>query len=243
MHRVERAVIMAAGVGSRMRPVTLDTPKPLVQVNGVRMIDTIIRGLRENGIEEIYVVVGYRKKQFRTLEEQYPGLRLIENPDYEIYNNISSLYVAREHLQNAIILDGDQLIRNNEILHPEFERSGYHAVWTDRPTQEWLLTVDRDGRVIGCSRTGGPRGWRLCSVSRWTAEDGARLKAHLELEFRKQEARALFWDDIALFCYPEAYELGIFETRGQDIIEIDSLAELAALDEHYQVYIREGTER
>lgn len=58
MYKVERAVIMAAGLGSRMRPVTLDTPKPLVRVNGVRMIDTIIQGLRENGIGEIYVVVG-----------------------------------------------------------------------------------------------------------------------------------------------------------------------------------------
>lgn len=243
MYKVERAVIMAAGIGSRMHPVTLDTPKPLVRVNGVRMIDTIILSLQKNGIEEIHVVIGYHKEQFRMLEEQYPGLQLIENPYFETCNNISSLYVAREHLQNAIILDGDQLIRNNAILHPEFERSGYHAVWTDDPTREWLLTVDRGGRVAGCSRTGGPRGWRLCSVSRWTAEDGARLKAHLELEFQKPESRSLFWDDIALFCYPEAYELGIFETQEQDIVEIDSLAELAAVDKNYQAYIREGTEK
>ena len=110
MHHVERAVIMAAGTGSRMKPVTLETPKPLVKVNGVRMIDTVIGALHKNGIREIYVVVGYMKEQFAGLEAQYEGLTLVENPDYDRYNNISSLYVVRGHLENAIILDADQIV-------------------------------------------------------------------------------------------------------------------------------------
>ena len=59
MHTVKRAIIMAAGFGSRMQPVTLTTPKPLVKVNGMRMIDTVIQGLHHNGIQEIYIVAGY----------------------------------------------------------------------------------------------------------------------------------------------------------------------------------------
>ncbi len=80
LHRVRRAIILAAGMGTRLLPLTLDVPKPLIPVNGVRIIDSIISALHKNGIFEMIVVVGYRKDAFLSLEAEVPGLKLIENP-------------------------------------------------------------------------------------------------------------------------------------------------------------------
>lgn len=232
-HEVKRAIIMAAGVGKRMMPLTQTTPKPLVVVNGVRMIDTAIQALYDNGIHEIYIVVGYLKEKFNILQEKYPELHFIENPYYRECNNISSLYVARKYLGECVILDGDQIVCRSEILGKKFGKSCYCCQWTEQNTSEWLLDVC-DGRVISCSRTGGKQGWQLYSVSFWTQKDGERLRKHLEIEFEEKKNTQIYWDDVALFCYPDEYDLGIREIQKGDLIEIDSMSELRSIDSVYR---------
>lgn len=230
-HIVKRAIIMAAGIGKRMQPLTFQIPKPLIKVNGVRMIDTVVDGLKKNGITEIYVVVGHLKEQFYAWSEG-KDIGIIENPYYDTCNNISSLYVARKHLGECIILDGDQIIYNPTVLEPQFIRSGYNAVWREGETNEWLMDV-KDGMVKSCSRTGGSQGWQLYSISRWTAEDGERLRRHLEQEFDAGN-RQLYWDDVAMFCHFYEYTLGIREMNDGDAVEIDGIDELAAIDHSYR---------
>ena len=198
------------------------------------MIESVIDALHENGIREIWVGTGYLKEQFRFLEEKYPGLTIIENPFYDSCNNISSLYVARDHLEEAIILDGDQIILDPAILSPEFEASGYGGIFTEDETDEWLMKTDAAGYVTACSRDGGREGWQLFSVSRWTKEDGRRLKGHLEIEFEEKKNRQIYWDDVPMFCHFEEYRLKVFPMTAGSIMEIDSLAELAAADPEYE---------
>ena len=233
MPKVENAIIMAAGLGTRMRPLTNTIPKPLVKVNGHRMIETIIQGLNKNGITDITIVTGYLADKFNFLCDKYTGVSVINNPYYQEYNNLSSLYVARHKLKNTIILDGDQLIDNLQVLDPVFDKSGYAGTWVDQWTDEWIMHADDDGNVVSCDREGGEKGYRLYSVSKWTASDSAKLSRLVEYEFKAQN-RDIYWDDVAMFKYPDQFNLAVHKVDPNDIIEIDSLDELKALDSSYK---------
>ncbi|MBO5987530.1 MAG: phosphocholine cytidylyltransferase family protein [Lachnospiraceae bacterium] len=233
---VKRAVIMAAGLGKRLQPVTFTTPKPLVRVGGVRMIDTILKGLLENGIREIYVVVGHLKEQFEDLKADYPEVTLIENPWYDSCNNISSLYVAREHLEDCMILDGDQIVRDPKVLSTEFAHSGYNAIWCEGETDEWLMQAEGPELfVTSCSRNGGSRGWQLFSISRWSEEDGKKLSELVEKEFEAGN-RQIYWDDVPMFVHPKEFRLAVFPMQRGDVTEVDNLSELQDLDPSYKAY-------
>ena len=236
MSTIKRAIIMAAGLGNRMRPVTNTTSKPLINVNGRRMIDTIVDALHENGIFEIYVVVGYKKEQFYEWAEGKDGIKIIENNLYDKCNNISSLYAARDYIGNTIILDGDQIIYNPTILNPKITKSGYSCIWTNEETDEWLMSVNEDNKVVSCSRTGGKEGWQLFSISRWTEEDGKKLKCFLEEEFEVKKNDQIYWDDVAMFCYPQDFDLTIYPIKKGDIVEIDNFSELCEIDNSYINY-------
>ena len=233
INRIENAIIVAAGKGERLMPITESTPKPLVKVNGVPMIEGVINALHKNGIYEIYIVVGYLKEQFAYLEEKYNNLTLIENPYYESCNNISSLYAAREHLRNTVILDGDQVINNCDVLKPEFEKSGYCGVWTESYTAEWLMSVDENGIVTSCNNAGGSNGYQLYSVSKWTQADSQKLRDLLEKEFIEKKNTGIYWDDVVMFCHPEEFELCVQEINKGDVVEIDSFQELCNIDASY----------
>lgn len=236
MSNVERAIILAAGKGTRLKPITLTTPKPLIEVNGKRMIETIIDALVENNIKEIYIVLGYMKEKFYYLKNKYSNIKFIENSYYDECNNISSLYVARDFLENCIIMDADQIVYNKKMLFREFEYSGYCCSWEKKYTKEWVLSTDNDGIVINCSTNGGKDGWKLYSVSRWNANDGIKLKKLLVEEFINKRNRDIYWDDIALNIYPEEFELKVYEINEKDLLEIDSIDELSQVDLRYKKY-------
>ena len=74
----------------------------------------------------------------------------------------------------------------------------------------------------------------MYSISRWTAKDGRKLKRHLEIEFEQKKNRQIYWDDVAMFCYPDDYKLGIYPMNENDVIEIDDISELIAIDSGYK---------
>ena len=115
-YRVKRAIFIAAGFGSRLVPITFNTPKPLVRVHGQRIIDSLLDACLEAGIDEIYIVRGYLSEQFDQLLYKYPMIKFLENPVYNEANNISSALVARYLLSNAYVFEADLLISNPKII-------------------------------------------------------------------------------------------------------------------------------
>ena len=232
-YMVKRAIIMAAGVGKRMQTLTFKTPKPLIDVNGIRMIESIIDALLANGIEDINIVTGYLADSFECIKSKYPIIRFVNNPDYNKYNNISLLYYARNLLDTDVIIsDADQLIRNKDVLSPYFDISGYNVTKVSSHTDEWVLTV-QDDIVTSCSTNGGDKGWQLYSVSRWTRDDAKKLKEYITIEFEINKRRDIYWDEIPMSIHFNDFKLGISVMDKDDIIEIDSIEELKKMDSKY----------
>lgn len=231
MAEIENAIIMAAGLGTRMRPLTYETPKPLIKVAGTPMIESIIKSLHQNEIDDITVVVGYLADQFDYLVQKYPGVKLVNNPYYNQYNNISSLYVARNELKNTVILDGDQLVMNPVLLRKEFKHSGYAGAKINQFTDEWIMHSDQGGQILRCDRSGNDHGWRLYSLSKWRDADSHKLRKYLEAEFEQAHHYNIYWDDIAMFDYFDEFSLYVMPIKASDIIEIDSVNQLKQVDQ------------
>ncbi len=239
MNKVERAIILAAGKGERMLPLTKTTPKPLIEVLGQPIIEHTIEILHQKNIFEIYVIVGYLSEKFDYLSEKY-NVTLIKNPLYNECNNISSMFFAKEYLENAVVLDGDIWIQDIDIIKSHFDWSGYTSIWTSTATREWLQQTDDKDFVTSCSRTGGESGWILYSISYWTKDDAAKLSQDIHTEFVDNQNTSIYWDDVAIFCYPEKYKLKIKKASAESFLEFDNLEELAAFDPKYQEVLNEN---
>lgn len=233
-YRVKRAVFMAAGFGSRMVPVTLNTPKPLVRVKGKRIIDSLLDAVISAGIEEIYLVRGYLAEQFDQLLKKYPQIVFIENPIYNETNNISSAYFARHLLSNSYVFEADLLLYNPKLITKYQYHSNYLGVPTSR-TEDWCFDADDDG-VIRKLMIGGTDCYHMYGLSYWTEEDGKRLGEHVEHVFREiPGGKERYWDQVLFDYHPESYCVHVRPCTFSDIVEIDTFNELKKIDPIYAV--------
>lgn len=232
-YRVKRAVFMAAGFGSRMIPVTLKVPKPLVKVKNKMIIEGLLNAILEADITEIYVVRGYLADQFNQLLEKYPMIKFIENPIYNESNNISSAFVAREYINNAYLLDADLLIKKTDLISKYQYRTNYLGVHTNY-TDDWCFEVEGD--LITDISIGGENCYKWIGLSYWSTEDGKKLSEHIKQAILFPGGKERFWDQVALEYFKKDYKIYIRECSEEDIIEIDSFNELKEIDNSYADY-------
>lgn len=231
-HRARRAIFLAAGVGSRLMPVSLNTPKPLVRVKGTRMIDGLIDACLAAGIEDIIVVRGYFADQFNTLLAKYPMIRFVENPLFNETNDISSAYFTRDLLCNAYVFESDLVLKKPSLVKKYHYTSDFLGVYKAR-SEDWCFETENG--VITEEKLGGLNCYQMVGISYWNAQDGEKLREHIRETFEMPGGRERYWEQAPLTYFKEHYRVEVLPCEEGDVIEIDTFNELKAADPAYAV--------
>lgn len=231
-YRVKRACLIAAGVGSRLIPITLNTPKPLVRVHGVRIIDTLLDAVTAAGIREIYIVRGYLAEQFDQLLVKYPAVKFIDNPVYNETNNISSVLVLDNLIENSYIIESDLLLRKPGLIEKYQYCSNYLGIYTERTDDYYLKT--RNGRIIEAG-LGGTDCYQTVGISYWTQEDGRKLAGHIREVYDMPGGKENFFGSAATRYHLGEYYLTVRPCSFDDVTEIDTFNELKKIDKAYNI--------
>ncbi len=230
-YRVKRAVFLAAGFGSRLVPITFNTPKPLVRVCGKRMIDTLLDAVVAAEIPEIVIVRGYLGEQFDQLLYQYPNIKFVENPKYNEENNISSAVLVREMLENAYVLESDLILKNQKLIRKYEYCSNFLGISVEK-TDDWCFYTDSSG-VITSQAVGGTNCRQMVGISYWDAPSGRSLCRDLFDVYTAPGGKERYWDQVPTDYKKENYRIEVRSCTFEDVIEIDTFGELKRVDPLY----------
>lgn len=224
------AIIMASGLGTRMRPLTEKTPKPLIKVLGKPMAESVIDALEAKGVKHIYVVVGYLKEQFSYLTKKYKNVSLIENPDYERVNNISSVYYARKILKkgDCFICEADLYVANGKLFCADLTASCYFGKFVKGYSDDWVFETDENGLITRVGKCGTDL-FNMVGISYFTASDARVLADKIEKAYGRGGYETLFWDDVVNSNLSDL-KLRVHPVGTDDIYEIDTVEELKAIN-------------
>lgn len=231
-YRVKRAIFLAAGFGSRLVPITLNTPKPLVLVNGKKIIETLLDAVVKAEIPEIIIVTGYLNEQFEILLKKYPNIKFIYNEKYNEANNISSAYLVRDKFSNSYVLESDLFLYNPNLIRKYEYTSNFLGKKVER-TDDWC--VESKNGIITKLKVGGLDCHQICGISYYNEEAGTKMEKDVAEVYNSPGGKEKYWDQVMLDVKKKNYKIYVRECYNGDIIEIDTFNELKQIDKTYDV--------
>ena len=225
-YKVDNAIIMAAGLSSRFVPISYEKPKGLLRVRGEVLIERQIGQLRDAGINDITVVVGYKKEYFFYLESKF-GVSIVVNDEYASRNNHSSLMRVRAKLGNTYICSSDDYFTENPF-EPYVYKAYYAAQWANGPTKEWCMKTGPQNRIVSVS-VGGSDAWYMLGHVYFDRAFSKRFVEILEEEYDRPETTDKLWEDLYIDHIDEL-DMVLKSYPAGMINEFDSLDELRSFD-------------
>ncbi|WP_372367958.1 NTP transferase domain-containing protein [Candidatus Uabimicrobium sp. HlEnr_7] len=216
-----KAILLAAGMGTRLRPLTLTTPKSLIVVNGQPLLERQIDYLRVIGVKDIFVVTGYLSQEFDYLKDQ--GITLIHNPFYDKYNNIYTMYLVKDLLGDSYVIDADAYLHRNFLINRP-QTSLYFSGCKENVKEEWRLHFDDNNKVLDITVESGTH-YIMSGISYWTRQDADIIVKELNKTIEAGSFTDLYWDDIVKNNLKKL-NVYICKINNNDWFEIDSLDEL-----------------
>ena len=231
-YRVKRAIFLAAGFGSRLVPITLNTPKPLVLVHGKKIIETLLEACVKAEIEEIIIVTGYLSEQFEILLKKYPNIKFIKNNMYNEANNISSAHLIKDLFENAYVLESDLYLYNQDLIRKYEYKSNFLGKKVDM-TDDWCFEV-KNG-IITKQKQGGYDCYQMYGISYYSSEYQSQISKDIDTVFKSPGGKEKYWEQVILDVCKNNYKIYLRECSEGDIIEIDTFNELKQIDKTYDV--------
>ena len=228
-YKVDNAVILAAGLSSRFAPISYEKPKGVLRVRGEVLIERQIEQLREAGITDITVVVGYKKEYFFYLRKKY-GVTLVNNDEYASRNNNGSLWRVRGRLGNTYVCSSDDYFTQNPFNAYVF-KAYYSAQYAEGPTKEWCMETGAGGRITKVT-VGGSNSWYMLGHVYFDRAFSERFVKILEEEYDRPETVDMLWEDLYIEHIKEL-DMVLRPYPAGAINEFDSLDELRAFDPHF----------
>lgn len=221
---------MAAGTASRFAPLSYERPKGLLEVKGEVLIERQIRQLKEAGVDDITIVVGYKAEMFGYLVDKY-GVDIVVNVDYNRYNNTSSLIRVIDRLEDTFICCSDNYFPDN-VFADTPDGSFYSALYAEGQTGEYCLDINEKDEITGVS-VGGSDSWYMVGHVFFSREFSESFRKIMLAEYEKPETRAGYWEDLYIRYIDELPRMKVHRYAPDEIAEFDSLEELRAFDSKY----------